>query len=64
MDERSDAAALAGALRLTDLPSLVDAVVVQAYDGVQNLAGSLPGQRDEERYANHKLLVFWEGVQM
>lgn len=49
MEERSDAAALAGGLRLTHFPTLVEATVEQAYDDIQKLARSLPVQRDEDR---------------
>ena len=50
MEERSDAAALGGALRLTDLRVLVETVVEQAYDGVQGLCETLPSQSDAERW--------------
>eukprot|EP00884_Botryococcus_braunii_P008502 jgi/Botrbrau1/17653/Bobra.0166s0081.1 len=49
MEERSDAAALAGGLRLTHFPTLVEVAVEHAYDDLQKLANSLPGQRDEDR---------------
>ena len=44
-----DRDALAGALRLTDLRGVLDAVVEQALAGLRGLAGRLPGQQDDDR---------------
>lgn len=49
MDDRTDAAALAGGPRLTQFPSLVETTVEQAYGELQKLAKSFPAQRDDDR---------------
>jgi hypothetical protein len=53
MEERSDAAALAGGLRLTHFPTLVGNTTEQAYDDLQKFAKSFPALSDDERCVNN-----------
>lgn len=60
-------------LQLVTLPAVLDSLVEQAHTGLQQLASTLPGLQDEERWAHRPLaswgwpaaprLQTWEGLQ-